>query len=83
MREDQDGSWERVTLNKSNFGTAITNFMPANIDGFKAKGSHTQSFENGKKYKINIFLELSMSKITNIEIPNFCNPWILILFKVF
>ena len=50
---------ERVTLNKSNFGAAITNFMPPNIDGFKAKGSHTQSFENGKKwYKINIFLEL-------------------------
>ena len=63
MREEKDGSWERererVTLNKSNFGTAITNFMPANIDGFKAKGSHThRAFKMEKSKKLNIFLEL-------------------------
>ena len=53
MREEQDGSWERerVTLNKSNFGTAITNFMPANIDGFKAKGSHTHAALKMEKSK--------------------------------
>ena len=81
MREDQDGSWERerVTLNKSNFGTAITNFMPANIDGFRAKGSHTHIALNWKKVVQNKYFFRVMSKITNIEIsrtlvsPNFCN----------
>ena len=71
LAENKEEEREGHLQNKSNFGAAITNFMPPNIDGFKAKGS-------GYSYKLKVHKLSSAKKLhhfAKIFPQNFLMKW--------